>query len=264
MTKEANKMTEHEVATREEWLAARKELLEREKDLTRRSDELARQRLELPWVRIDKEYTFDTDNGTKTLSELFDGRSQLLVYHFMFGPSYTAGGCSTCSSIADTFDGVLPHLNNHDVTFLAISRVPLERLQAYKGRMGWQFPWASSSRSDFNFDFGVSFTEEQQHRGSIEYNYRSFDPAPLLEVTEGPVAEMAAATGTDVAGYTREAPGMSAFALEDDAVYHTYSGFARGVEFLMYYYPLLDRAPKGRNEGGEVWMRRHDEYVQGP
>jgi predicted dithiol-disulfide oxidoreductase (DUF899 family) len=257
-------MTEHEVATREEWLAARKELLEREKELTRRSDELARQRQELPWVRLDKEDTFETDDGTKTLSELFDGRSQLLIYHFMFGPAYTAGGCPTCSSLADTFDGVLPHLSNHDVTFLAISRAPLPELQAYKQRMGWKFPWVSSNASDFNFDFGVSFTEEQQ-QGTIEYNYRSFDPAPLLEASEGPVAEMAAATGTDVAGYTREAPGMSAFALEDDAVYHTYSAYARGGEFLMYYYPLLDRAPKGRNEGDppKPWMRRHDEYPSG-
>jgi predicted dithiol-disulfide oxidoreductase (DUF899 family) len=259
-------MTEHEVATHGEWLAARKELLEREKDLTRRSDELARQRLELPWVRIDKEYTFQTDEGTKTLADLFDGRSQLLVYHFMFGPEYSAG-CPTCSSIADAFDGVLPHLNNHDVTFLAISRAPLEELQAYKGRMGWQFPWASSQESDFNFDFGVSFTREQQREG-IEYNYRAIsgdDMAPLLESDVGPIAVMAAACGTDSGGYMTEGPGMSAFALEDGAVYHTYSSYARGAEFLMYYYPLLDRAPKGRNEGDppEPWMRRHDEYGSG-
>jgi predicted dithiol-disulfide oxidoreductase (DUF899 family) len=260
MTKEANTVADHETATREEWLTARKELLEREKDLTRRSDEVARQRQALPWVRVDKEYTFETDEGTKTLAELFDGRSQLVVYHFMFGPEYTRGGCPTCSSMADSFDGLLPHLNNHDVTFLAISRAPLEQLQAYKRRMGWQFPWVSSSGSDFNFDFGVSFTREQQQGGSIEYNYRSFDPAPLLEAGGGPVAQNAAATGTDVAGYTRQAPGTSAFTLEDGAVYHTYSAFARGVEFLMPYYPVLDRAPKGRNEGGELWMRRHDEY----
>jgi predicted dithiol-disulfide oxidoreductase (DUF899 family) len=258
-------MTEHEVATREEWLAARKELLEREKELTRRSDELAQQRQELPWVQVEKQYTFETDEGTKTLADLFDGRSQLLVYHFMFGPEYTAGGCPTCSSIADTFDGVLPHLNNHDATFLAISRAPLEQLQAYKRRMGWQFPWVSSSGGAFNFAFGVSFTRQQQQQGTIEYNYRSFDPAPMLEADSGPLVQMAAATGTDVAGYTSEAPGISAFALEDETVYHTYSSYARGVEFLMYYYPLLDRAPKGRNEGGtpEVWMRRHDEYPSG-
>jgi predicted dithiol-disulfide oxidoreductase (DUF899 family) len=254
-------MTQHKVGSRKEWLAARKELLEREKELTRRSDELARQRQELPWVPVDKEYTFETDDGTKTLAELFDGRSQLVVYHFMFGPEYTKGGCPTCSSMADAFDGLLPHLHNRDVTFLAISRAPLEALQAYKRRMGWRFPWVSSSGTDFNFDFGVSFTREQQQQGgSIEYNYRSFDPAPLLKVDSGPLVQQAAATGTDVAGYTSEAPGMSAFALDDGAVYHTYSAYARGVEFLMYYYPLLDRAPKGRNEGGELWMRRHDEY----
>jgi predicted dithiol-disulfide oxidoreductase (DUF899 family) len=256
-------MTEHEVATRDEWVAARKQLLEREKELTHRSDELARERLELPWVRVEKQYTFDADEGTKTLAELFDGRSQLVVYHLMFGPEYSAGACPTCSSMADAFDGLLPHLNNHDVTFLAISRAPLEKLQAYKRRMGWEFPWVSSSGSDFNFDYGVSFTREQQQQESIEYNYRSFDPAPVLAADSGPVAELAVATGTDVAGYTAEAPGMSAFALEDDAVFHTYSSYARGVEFLMYYYPLLDRAPKGRNEGGEVWMRRHDEYPPG-
>jgi predicted dithiol-disulfide oxidoreductase (DUF899 family) len=253
-------MTQHKVGSRDEWLAARKQLLEREKELTRRSDELARERLELPWVRIDKDYTFDTDEGAKTLPELFDGRSQLVVYHLMFGPEYSAGACPTCSSMADAFDGLLPHLNNHDVTFLAISRAPLEKLQAYKRRMGWQFPWVSSSGTDFNFDFGVSFEQQQK---SVEYNYRSFDPAPLLEVDSGPLVELAVATGTDVAGYTAEAPGMSAFVLEDDAVYHTYSAYARGVEFLMYYYPLLDRAPKGRNEAGELWMRRHDEYPSG-
>ena len=255
-------MTQHKVGSREEWLAAREKLLEGEKDLTRRSDELARQRQELPWVRADKEYTFETDEGPKTLAELFDGRSQLVVYHFMFGPEYTKGGCPTCSSMADAFDGLLPHLNNHDVTFLAISRAPLEKLQAYRRRMGWEFPWASSSGSDFNFDFGVSFTDEQR-QGSIEYNYRSFDPAPMLEADSGPLVQMAEATGTDVAGYTAEAPGMSAFAREGDAVFHTYSSYARGVEFLMYYYPLLDRAPKGRNEGGTLWMRRHDEYPSG-
>jgi predicted dithiol-disulfide oxidoreductase (DUF899 family) len=255
-------MTQHKIASREKWLAARKELLEREKELTRRSDELARQRLELPWVRIETQYTFETDGGTRTLPELFDGRSQLLVYHFMFGPEYTGGGCPTCSSIADTFDGVLPHLNHHDVTFLAISRAPLEDLQAYKRRMGWQFPWVSSSGSDFNFDFGVSFTREQQRTG-VDYNYQHVeDLTPLLEADSGPIADLAAACGTDPAGYMTEGPGMSAFALEDGDIYHTYSCYARGAEFLMDYYPLLDRAPKGRNEGDppEVWMRRHDEY----
>jgi predicted dithiol-disulfide oxidoreductase (DUF899 family) len=257
-------MAEHPTATREEWLTARKELLEREKELTRQSDELAEQRRNLPWVPIEKDYTFDSDEGTRTLAELFDGRSQLVVYHFMFGPEYTKGGCPTCSSMADSFDGLLPHLNNHDVTFLAISLAPLEQLQAYKRRMGWQFPWVSSAPGDFNSDFGVSFTPEQQ-QGTIEYNYRSFDPAPMLEAGGGggPLAQMAEATGTDVAGYTRQAPGSSAFTLEDGVVYHTYSAFARGVEFLMPYYPVLDRAPKGRNEGTGVWMRRHDEYKTG-
>jgi predicted dithiol-disulfide oxidoreductase (DUF899 family) len=256
-------MTEHAVTTRDEWLAARKELLEREKELTRRSDELARQRQELPWVRIEKQYTFDTDEGTKTLPELFGGRSQLLTYHFMFGPEYAAG-CPTCSSIADTFDGVIVHVNNHDVSFVAISRAPLAELQAYKRRMGWQFPWVSSHESDFNFDFGVSFTREQLREG-IEYNYQATPGealTPLLEADTGPIADLAAACGTDKAGYMTEGPGLSAFALSDRAVYHTYSCYARGAEFLMDYYPLLDRAPKGRNEGDppEVWMRRHDEY----
>jgi predicted dithiol-disulfide oxidoreductase (DUF899 family) len=249
------------VGTREEWRAARVALLEREKELTRLSDELARQRQELPWVPVEKEYSFETDEGRKSLAELFDGRSQLLVYHFMFGPEYAAGGCPTCSSIADHFDGVVPHLSNHDVTFLAVSRAPLEELQAYKGRMGWKFPWVSSHEGDFNFDYGVSFTREQLQEG-IEYNFRAIPGdalAPLLEADSGPVADQAVATGTDSAGYMTEGPGLSAFAVEDGAVYHTYSTYARGAEFLMYYYPLLDRAPKGRNEP-DVWIRRHDEY----
>jgi predicted dithiol-disulfide oxidoreductase (DUF899 family) len=250
------------IGTREEWLAARKELLEREKELTRRSDELARERQELPWVPIEKEYSFETDEGAKTLAELFDGRSQLLMYHFMFGPQYSAGGCPTCSSMADTFDGVTPHLANRDVTFIACSRAPLERLQTYKQRMGWQFPWVSSHGSDFNYDFGVSFTEEQQ-RGGGEYNFRGFPTMePAFEAETGPIAEQAAMTGTTPAGYMQEAPGVSAFALADDVVYHTYSSYARGGEFLMQYYAILDRAPKGRNEGDppELWIRRHDEY----
>jgi predicted dithiol-disulfide oxidoreductase (DUF899 family) len=254
-------MTQHKVGSREEWRAAREQLLEREDELNRLGNEIAEQRRELPWVRVDKEYTFETDEGEKTLAELFDGRSQLLVYHFMYGPEYSAGGCPTCSSMADTYDGVRVHLNNHDVTFLAISRAPLAEIQSYKRRMGWQFPWVSSHDSDFNFDFGVSFTREQQRDG-IEYNYRAMsgeDLAPILESDVGPVAELAAACGTDPAGYMAEAPGMSAFALSEGAVFHTYSSFARGVEFLMEYYPLLDRAPKGRNETG-LWMRRHDEY----
>jgi predicted dithiol-disulfide oxidoreductase (DUF899 family) len=254
-------MTEHTVGTREEWLAARTALLEREKDLTRRSDELARQRQELPWVRVKKEYSFETDAGTKSLAELFEGRSQLLVYHFMFGPAYEAG-CPTCSSIADSFDAWVVHLANHDVTMLCVSRAPLEKLQAYKQRMGWRFPWVSSAGSDFNFDFGVSFREEQQREGG-EYNFRSFPTMqPIIDAGIGPIVEQAAATGTDPAGYMTEAPGMSAFALSNGAVHHTYSAYARGLDVLMGFYQWLDRAPKGRNEGDppQLWLRRHDEY----
>jgi len=241
-------MTEHMTGTREEWNAAREELLEREKELTRANDEVAKQRRELPWVRIDKDYRFETDEGSKTLEELFDGRSQLLIYHFMFGPDYTAG-CPACSSAADTFNGAVPHLNARDVTFLCVSRAPLERLQAYKRRLGWQFPWVSSLGTDFNFDFDASHTEEQV--------------APFVEGDAGPViTELAAACGTDPAGYLTEGPGLSAFALSDGAAYHTYSTYARGLESLMGFYALLDRAPKGRNEGDppEFWIRRHDEY----
>jgi predicted dithiol-disulfide oxidoreductase (DUF899 family) len=252
----------HKVATRDEWLAARRELLEQEKALTRRSDELARKRQELPWVRVEKEYEFETDEGTKTLPELFDGRSQLLVYHFMFGPSYTAG-CPTCSAAADTFDGAVVHLNHRDVTFLCASRAPLEKLTAYKRRMGWTFPWVSSLGSDFNFDFGVSFTEQQQREGA-EYNYRSIELISILEegVESSAIAALAASVGTDLAGYLTELPGVSAFALEDGVVYHTYSAYARGGEFLLGFYPMLDRVPKGRDEGDppEDWIRRRDEY----
>ena len=254
-------MTEHKVGTREKWLAARKELLEREKDLTRRSDELAAQRRALPWVPVEKEYRFESDEGTKTLADLFDGRSQLLVYHFMFGPDYKAG-CPTCSSIADSFDAWAVHLNHHDVTMMCISRAPLEKLRAYKQRMGWRFPWASSAGSDFNFDFGVSFTEEQQREGG-EYNFRSFPTMqPIIDAEIGPIVGQAAATGTDPAGYMSEAPGMSAFALADGVVHHTYSTYARGLDALMGFYQWLDRAPQGRNEGDppELWIRRHDEY----
>jgi predicted dithiol-disulfide oxidoreductase (DUF899 family) len=242
-----NTMTDHKVGTREEWLAARAELLEQEKELTRRSDELARQRRELPWVPIEKEYSFETDAGTKTLAELFEGRSQLLVYHFMFGPEYTAG-CPVCSSGADTFDGAVPHLKARDVTFLCGSRAPLERLQAYKRRMGWTFPWVSSEGSDFNFDFNVSHTEEELAQ------FLKGDVPPV-------VAQLATACGTDPAGYLAEGPGLSAFALSDGVVYHTYSTYARGLEIMLGFYPLLDRVPKGRNEGdSEFWIRRHDEY----
>jgi predicted dithiol-disulfide oxidoreductase (DUF899 family) len=252
-------MTEHTTGTRDEWLAARVELLEAEKELTRRSDELARQRQQLPWVQIDKDYRFDTDEGSGSLADLFGGRSQLLVYHFMFGPEYTAG-CPACSAVADCYSGFVVHLENHDVAMTAVSRAPIADIQDYKSRMGWSFPWASSLGSDFNFDFNVSFPEEQQREGTVEYNYRSMDVTPVLEAGgEGPVAEFAAMTGTDAATYTREAPGMSAFALEDGVVYHTYSAYARGLDALWGMYQWLDRAPKGRNESGP-WFRRHDEY----
>jgi predicted dithiol-disulfide oxidoreductase (DUF899 family) len=255
-------MTEHATGTREEWLAARLELLDAEKKLTRQSDELAQQRQRLPWVRIEKDYSFETDEGSASLADLFGGRSQLLMYHFMFGPEYTAG-CPACSAIADGFNGFVAHLENHDVAMTAVSRAPLDKLQAYKRRMGWTFPWASSLGGDFNYDFNVSVTEEQQRSGDVEYNYRRFDPKPLLEGgAESPVAEVAAMTGTDVATYTRESPGMSAFALEDGVVYHTYSAFARGVDALWGMYQWLDRAPRGRNETG-FWIRRRDEYGKG-
>jgi predicted dithiol-disulfide oxidoreductase (DUF899 family) len=250
-------MTKHMIGTRKEWLAARLELLAAEKELTRRSDELARRRQELPWVRVDKPYRFDADEGSVSLADLFGGRSQLLVYHFMFGPDYTAG-CPSCSTIADGFNGVAVHLANHDVALAAVSRAPLAKLQAYKRRMGWTFPWASSYGGDFNVDFNVQFTEQQQREGGIEYNYRR-ESQWQLGGDEGPVAEIAAMTGTDVATYTRERPGVSAFTLEDGVVYHTYSAYARGVDGLWGMYQWFDRAPKGRNESG-VWWRRHDEY----
>ncbi len=262
-------MTKHRTGTRQEWLASRLELLEAEKDLTRRSDELARRRQELPWVRIDQEYRFETDEGSASLADLFRRRSQLLVYHFMFGPDYTAG-CPACSAIADGFDGFVVHLANHDVTLSAVSRAPLARLQEYKRRMGWTFPWASSAGSDFNRDFNVWFTEEQQREGGIEYNFRREAASQSRggEASEKPsrttpdgAATGAAMTGTDVATYTRERPGMSAFVL-DGVVYHAYSAYARGLDGLWGAYQWLDRAPKGRNETG-FWWHRHDEYAKG-
>ncbi len=253
-------MTKHMTGTREEWLTARIELLKAEKELTRRSDELARQRQELPWVRIDKEYRFETEEGSVTLADLFRGRSQLLVYHFMYGPDYTAG-CPSCSSIADGFNGIAIHLANHDVVLSAVSRAPLAKLQAYKRRMGWTFPWASSFGSEFNFDFNISFTDAQQRAGAVEYNYRrgshAMDAAEVPEL----VSQQAAMTGTDASGNSRERPGVSAFVLDDGVVYHTYSTYARGVDGLWGMYQWLDRAPKGRNETG-LWWRRHDEYGQ--
>jgi len=250
-------MTRHKTGTREEWLAARIELLQAEKDLTRRGDELARRRQELPWVRIDKAYRFETEEGSASLTDLFRGRSQLLVYHFMFGPDYTAG-CPSCSAIADGFNGFFMHLANHDVVLWAVSRAPLAKLQAYQRRMGWTFPWASSSGSDFNPDFSVGFTEKQQREQGIEYNYRR-EPAWRREGRSEGAVSFAAMSGTDEATYSRERPGISAFALEDGAVYHTYSAYARGVDGLWGMYQWLDRAPKGRNETG-IWWRRHDEY----
>jgi predicted dithiol-disulfide oxidoreductase (DUF899 family) len=251
-------MTRHIIGTREEWLPARLELLAAEKELTRRSDELARRRQELPWVRVDKGYRFETDEGSASLPDLFRGRSQLLVYHFMFGPDYTAG-CPSCSAIADGFNGFVVHLANHDVMLWAVSRAPLQKIQAYKRRMGWTFPWTSSHGSDFNFDFNVQLTVVQQREGGYEYNYR---PGPALQIPskEAPVSQHATMCGTDAATYTRERPGMSAFVLEEDGiVYHTYSTFSRGLDGLWGMYQWLDRASKGRSETGP-WWRRHDEY----
>jgi predicted dithiol-disulfide oxidoreductase (DUF899 family) len=254
-------MTDHKTGTREEWLAARLELLEAEKELTRRSDELARRRQELPWVRIDKAYRFETDEGTARLADLFRGRSQLLIYHFMFGPEYTAG-CPSCSAIADGFDDSVVHLANHDVTLCAVSQAPLAKLQAYKQRMGWSFPWASSFGSDFNYDFQTSRTKEQLQSGAVEYNFRATDMRPALEAgkKDRSLEEIAAGAGTDWATFRQQAPGVSAFALEDGVVYHTYSAYARGLDGLWGMYQWLDRAPRGRNETG-MWWRRHDEYA---
>jgi predicted dithiol-disulfide oxidoreductase (DUF899 family) len=249
-------MPKHRTGSREEWLTARLALLEAEKELTRRSDELAQRRQELPWVPIDKPYRFETDEGSAALADLFRGRSQLLVYHFMFGPDYTAG-CPSCSAIADGFNGFTVHLANHDVMLWAISRAPLAKLQAYKRRMGWTFPWASSFGTDFNADFAVGFSEAQQRAG-IEYNYRREAPWQREAGSEG-AAAFAVMSGTDEATYSRERPGLSAFVLEDGVVYHTYSAYSRGVDGLWGMYQWLDRAPKGRNETG-VWWRRHDEY----
>jgi len=245
-------VTDRRIGTREEWLAAREQLLVREKEHTRLGDELARQRRELPWVLVEKDYRFDTDDGEKPLVELFDGRSQLLVYHFMFGPSYDAG-CPINSSIADSVDGVIPHLHARDASFVFVSQAPSEKLQAYKRRMGWSFPWVSSAPTDFNFDLGFSHTPEQG-RELVEQMAKGGLP-PIVQ-------QNAAATGTDVAGYLTESPGFSSFVRDGDAVYHTYSTTWRGLEFVMGYYPILDHAPKGRDEGEDWqrWIRRHDEY----
>jgi len=262
-------IADHKVVSQQEWLAARVELLKAEKELTKLSDELARKRQELPWVRVDKEYQFETDEGKASLPELFKGRSQLLIYHFMFGPDYAAG-CPSCSSIADGFNGNFVHLANHDVMLWAVSRAPLAKLQAYKRRLGWSFPWASSFESDFNFDFGVAFSEAQQREGAVEYNYRR--EAPTSDVFRwragqeggGDTAEdkFAAMCGTDVPTFHRDRPGMSAFVLKGGVVYHTYSAYARGLDGLWGMYQWLDRAPLGRNEDGP-WWKRNDEYDRG-
>ena len=247
-------MTAHTTGTRDEWLAARERLLAREKEYTRLGDELARERRELPWVPVEKEYRFDTDNGERELGELFDGRSQLLVYHFMFGPSYAAG-CPVNSSIADAVDPVLPHVHARGATVVFVSQAPLENLQAYKRRMGWSFPWVSSAPTDFNFDLGFSWTAEQG-RQAVAAMADSLPPI---------VEHNARASGTDAAGYLTESPGFSTFVREEDTVYHAYSTGRRGLEFLMTYYGILDRAPQGRDEGEawQLWIRRHDEYESG-
>lgn len=244
-------MPGHRIGTRHEWLAAREELLRLEKEHTRLGDELARQRRELPWVPVEKAYRLDTDAGSRTLPDLFDGRSQLLFYHFMFGPRYEAG-CPVNSSIADAVDGVVPHLNARDVTMVFVSQAPLEKLQAYKRRMGWSFPWVSSANSDFNADLGFSSGEEET-RAWV---------APMVDQLPPIAARNARETGTDLVGYMTQSPGFSVFVLDDGAVYHTYSTQWRGVEFLMSYYGILDRTPKGRDEGEafQLWIRRHDEY----
>jgi predicted dithiol-disulfide oxidoreductase (DUF899 family) len=247
-------------ASRKEWLAARLDLLEAEKELTRRSDALARQRQELPWIRVDKDYRFETPDGNVSLAELFKGRSQLLVYHFMFGPDYKAG-CMSCSMIADGFDGFAVHLANHDVMLQAVSRAPLAKLEAYKRRMGWSFPWASSFGDAFNFDFNVSFTPEQQRDGTVDYNFERGGHAMDITPAPAPVVQFATASGVDAPTYARDRPGLSSFVLEDGVVYHAYSTYARGLDGLWGAYQWLDRAPKGRNETGP-WFRRHDEYTK--
>jgi len=251
-------MTSHKTGTREEWLAARLELLQAEKALTRRNDELARQRQELPWVGIDKDYRFDTDEGPASLADLFAGRSQLLVYHFMFGPGYAAG-CPSCSAIADGFSGSVVHLANHDVTLTAVSRAPLAKIQAYKRRMGWSFPFASSYASDFNYDFQVGHTKQAWDAGTVKYNFSEQDLRPPAGEESSRNSWTQALVGTDWETYLREGFGMSAFALEDGSVYHTYSAYGRGLDILWGMYPWLDRAPLGRNETG-MWWHRHDEY----
>jgi predicted dithiol-disulfide oxidoreductase (DUF899 family) len=255
----------HPNVSRQEWQAAREQLLVEEKEHTRRGDDLARKRRELPWLPVEKDYRLDTDEGEQTLTELFDGRSQLLVYHFMFGPSYEAG-CPVNSSMVDGFDRLVPHLRARDVTLMLVSRAPLAKLQAYKRRMGWSIRWASSANSDFNFDLGASATVEQMREQMPRIAGREVDLAEALEGLPPIAHQNAAACRTDVLSYVCESPVVSAFALEDGAVYQTYTSTWRGLEFIMGYYPILDRAPRGRDEGRDdwqTWIRRHDEYGQG-
>jgi predicted dithiol-disulfide oxidoreductase (DUF899 family) len=251
-------MATHTIATPSEWLAARLELLKAEKEHTRRADELAQQRQELPWVRVDKHYRFDTEQGPASLEELFRGRTQLMVYHFMFGPDFTAG-CPSCSAIADGFNGFVVHLAHHGVTLMAVSRAPLAHLQAYRRRLGWTFPWASSLNNDFNRDYHVAFTKEEQRSGQTDYNYRRDSHIMDAATAPEPVRQFAASCGTDAPTFCRERPGMSTFVIEDGVIYHAYSTFARGLDGLWGMYQWLDRAPKGRNEVGP-WWRRNDEY----
>jgi predicted dithiol-disulfide oxidoreductase (DUF899 family) len=244
-------MTGHKVVSPKEWQSARDEVLQREKEHTRAGDELARERRELPWVTVEKDYRFDTDDGTRTLAGLFDGRSQLMFYHFMFGPSYQAG-CPVNSSMADGLDGLLPHLHARDVTLLLVSQAPLAKLQTYKQRMGWRIPWVSAANTDFNVDLGASCSPEQVRSWGLD------------DITLPPVVAVnAAASGTEVLGYLTESPAVSAFTFQDGVVYQTYTTTGRGVEFMMPYYPILDRAAKGRDEGDgfQTWIRRHDEYA---
>jgi len=247
--------TTHRTGTREEWLKQPLDLLKAEKELTRHSDEVARQRQALPWVKLDKDYRFETCSGEKSLGDLFHGRSQLLVYHFMFGPDYNAG-CMSCSAIADGFNGFWEHLAHHDVMLVAVSRAPFEKLKAYRERMGWTFPWASSFGSDFNYDFAVGFTDAQQDKG---YEYNFHDNPPIQRDAPTSPTGHAAAYGVNLRTYVKELPGMSAFALDDGEIYHTYSTYARGLDALWGMHQWLDRAPLGRNASGPWWKRR-DEY----
>lgn len=258
-------MSKNQAVTQEEWLAARMELLQAEKEHTRQSDLLAKRRQEMPWLKVTKNYKFETENGPASLSDLFQGRSQLMIYHFMFGPNYEAG-CPSCSSIADGIHAAHVHLANHDVMLMAVSSAKVDKLLAYRKRMGWTFPWASSVNAEFNHDFQATFTETQQSVEGIRYNYRQEPPVKITlagkqmkDWNTDPVQILASSTGTDVPTYTRERPGLSSFIKEGGEIYHTYSAYARGVDGIWGMYQWLDRAPKGRNESG-VWWKRRDEY----